>query len=125
MTKWDKVLIILVIFFAFGGMFWVKSLTIHEGQLYVIIEVEGKEYKKIALDANGKTQTFHIHTSYGNSVIEVDQDGARFIESDCKDQLCIKMGKITKSNQTSICLPNRISIKVVSKEQSEIDGISY
>ncbi|WP_129596851.1 NusG domain II-containing protein [Anaerophilus nitritogenes] len=125
MTRWDRILIILVIFFAIIGIILVKSISFNEGQLYVVVEVDGKEYKKIALDPNGETQTFHIHTPYGNSKVEVDQQGAKFIESDCKDQLCIKMGKITKPNQTTICLPNRISIKLISKKEPEIDGISY
>lgn len=124
MTKWDKILIIFVIFFALTGIILVKSMTFHTDQLYVIIEVDGKEYKKISLDHSNASRKIEIDTIYGHNVIEVDGEGARFLESNCKDQLCIKMGKITKANQTSICLPNRVSIKLVTPK-SDLDGISY
>ncbi|QXM05752.1 NusG domain II-containing protein [Crassaminicella indica] len=124
MTKWDKILIVSVIFFALIGMFGLKEITANDKYLYLIIEVDGKEYKKISLDGLDHSKTIEINTKYGHSVIEVDGQGARFLESDCKDQLCVKMGKITKANQTSICLPNRISIKLVS-EESDVDIVSY
>ncbi|QEK12311.1 NusG domain II-containing protein [Crassaminicella thermophila] len=124
MTKWDKALIIFVIFFALSGIYWTKLMTFNTDQLYVVIEVDGKEYKKIALDHSNSSRKIEIDTIYGHNVIEVDGEGARFLESNCKDQLCVKMGKITKVNQTSICLPNRVSIKIVSKK-SELDGVSY
>jgi hypothetical protein len=124
MTKWDKMLIITVIFFAIIGMFWVKGISTNDEHLYLIIEVDGKEYKKMSLDGSNTKKTIEMNTRYGHSVIEMDGRGARFLESDCKDQLCVKMDKITKANQTSICLPNRVSIKIISKE-SDLDIISY
>ncbi|TCO79991.1 NusG domain II-containing protein [Marinisporobacter balticus] len=123
-TKWDRWLIISIIFFAIMGMFFVKSITHNDEHLYLIIEVDGKEYKKISLDPSNPPSTVKIDTIYGHSIIEVGGDGAKFLESDCKDQLCVKMGKITKANQTSICLPNRVSIKLISKK-SDVDSISY
>ncbi|QZY56597.1 NusG domain II-containing protein [Crassaminicella profunda] len=124
MTKWDKILIVAVIFFALIGMFWIKEITTNNEHLYLIIEVDGEAYKKISLDGSDVSKTIEINTKYGHSVIEIDGKGARFLESDCKDQLCVKMGKITKSNQTSICLPNRVSIKLIS-EKSDVDIVSY
>lgn len=124
MTKWDKLLMISVIFFAIMGMFLVKEITSNEEHLYLMIEVDGEEYKKISLDPSKPPKNITIDTVYGHSIIEVTGDGAKFLESNCKDQLCVKMGKITKANQTSICLPNRVSIKLMSKK-SDVDIISY
>ena len=124
MTKWDKYLIIFIITMAVGGLFFVKSITTNNGQLYLIIELEGKEYKKISLSPSVTKQRIEIDTPFGHNVVEYDGNGARIIESDCKDQLCVEMGKITEANQINICLPNRVSIKLITNK-SDLDIISY
>lgn len=124
MTKWDKALIVLMIVAALGGLYFVKSITTREGQLYLVIEVEGKEYKKISLSQSVSDKKIELDTPLGHNVIEIYEDGAKIIEADCKDQLCIKMGKITRANQINICLPNKVSIKLITNK-SDLDIISY
>ncbi|MBS3995470.1 MAG: NusG domain II-containing protein [Alkaliphilus sp.] len=124
MTKWDKFLIIFMILAALGGFVLVKSITSREGQVYLVIEIEGKEYKKISLAQPVSEKKIVIDTLLGHNIIGIYEDGVKIDEADCRDQLCVKMGKITKANQINICLPNRVSIKLISDE-SDLDIISY
>lgn len=123
-TKWDKFLIIAVILFSISGSFFVKSISTNYDQMYLVIEIDGKEYKKISVDPSTPHKQISIDTDYGHNVIEIHGNGAAIVEADCRDQLCVKIGKITRANQTSICLPNRLSIKLVSNK-SDVDVISY
>ena len=124
MTRWDKYLIIIMIMMAFGGMYIVKSITTSDGQMYLVVEVEGKDFKKISLSPSVPQQRIEINSSYGHNVVEFDGTGAKMIEADCRDQLCTKMGKITKANQTNVCLPNRVTVKLIN-DKSDVDIISY
>ncbi|MBO4468328.1 MAG: NusG domain II-containing protein [Clostridia bacterium] len=41
------------------------------------------------------------------------KDGKVFMKcADCKNQICVKSGKISKSGETVVCLPNRVIIEI-------------
>ncbi len=124
LTKWDKIFIALIMIFSLCGIYFVKFMTFNDKNLYLIIQVDGKEYKKISIDASTPKQTITIDTSYGHNVIMIKGTNVKMIESDCKDQCCIKKGAINKVNQMIICLPNRISLQLVANHLN-IDDISY
>lgn len=43
----------------------------------------------------------------------VVKDGKAFMEkSDCKNQICVKTGIITKSRECIVCLPNKVIIEI-------------
>jgi hypothetical protein len=106
------------------GLFIVKEISTNSGNLYLVVEVEGKEYKKISLDSNLDKQFIEIDSKGGHNLIEINGLSVRIAEADCKDQLCVKMGWLDRMNQTSICLPNKVSIKLVTNK-SDVDIISY
>ena len=54
------------------------------------------------------------------------------VESDCKDQICIHMGHITRAGESIICLPNRLIISLVNanadndvKDTREVDVVLH
>ncbi|MFZ5965938.1 MAG: NusG domain II-containing protein [Bacillota bacterium] len=124
MTVWDKGLIFSLIILSLLGIFFVKTLSVNSGQTYLLIDVDGKPYKKISLDSSSIHNRIEVETPFGHNIVEIDGNQAKIVESDCRDQICVKTGWISKDNQTSICLPNRVSIRIESN-QSDIDGISY
>lgn len=41
------------------------------------------------------------------------ENGVVFMKSaDCKNQICVKTGKISKSGETIICLPNKVIVEI-------------
>ena len=123
MTKYDMITIAIIIFAAIAFML-LSRLTINNNESqYAIITVEGKEYRKIDLK-NAKPEELTITTSYGYNTIEIGKNRIRIKESSCPDKLCIKQGWISKPNEISVCLPNRVSIKVIAKKDL-VDDIAY
>ena len=45
-------------------------------------------------------------------------------EAECPDHLCIKQGKVNKSGQTIVCLPNRVVVTVVDSDSSDYDSVA-
>ena len=77
-----------------------------EGGKSASIYVDGVLYKKIPLDENS---TIVVKSDYGENTVAV-KDGKVYIEdSDCKNTLCRK-NSISKTGQSIVCLPNRLSI---------------
>jgi hypothetical protein len=52
------------------------------------------------------------------------KDGSiRFEESDCPDKICIKAGKLSVVGESATCLPNKITLKVIPKDDYNEDDV--
>ena len=52
-------------------------------------------------------------------VFHVFEDGSIcFKESDCRDKICIRSGRIDTVGQSAACLPNKIVLKIVRKNNA-------
>lgn len=58
-----------------------------------------------------------------NVILYVENDGISFKSSDCKDRLCVSMGKISKDGQTVVCLPNGYTVFIDSDKEPQIDAV--
>ena len=121
MTKTDKiifwsVLLSAVLFLLFSNMFFAKA-----GGGSIVIELSGKEYARYGQAALAKPKTLEIKTEFGYNKIDVSNNGARVLESDCKDKQCI--GEIHKIGEMIVCLPHRLVVKI--EGNGEVDGVAY
>ena len=127
MTKWDKYLIILITIVSISSMFYIKNIATNEGEKYISIEVNGKDYKKITFNYDDKKRYLDIKTDYGYNKLEILKGKVRVIEADCPDELDVKQGFIENVGQVIVCLPNRVvvEIKGETKTYDKIDAGSY
>lgn len=59
----------------------------------------------------------------GSTSIELDGDGrARFLSSDCRDQICVHAGWLENGGDWAACLPNRIIIRLDSAPPRDDSG---
>jgi len=49
------------------------------------------------------------------NIITIKDGAARMEYSTCANQVCIESGDLTRAGQTSICLPNRVSVEVAGE----------
>lgn len=68
---------------------------------------------------------FHFRIDENENVLfHVFEDGSiSFEESNCKDKICVNSGKHKKVGDTAACLPNKIVLKIVGKDDEELDVI--
>ena len=61
----------------------------------------------------------------GTCVIAI-QDSTAFVkESDCPENICVRMGRITRQNEWIACVPHRIFITIKGQTPNQIDDYSY
>jgi hypothetical protein len=100
-------------------------LTGHHGAL-VQVRVDGTATETYSMT---KDQSHEIQGVHGGTNLLIIQNGQAWVEeASCPDGLCCNMGKISKSGQSIVCLPNKVVIEVLDDERSqettsEIDGI--
>jgi hypothetical protein len=65
----------------------------------------------------------------GTCLIEINNNTAKVISSNCPLKICISMGEISKWNQWIACLPHNVFISIIGKkndeENSGLDGFVY
>jgi hypothetical protein len=59
--------------------------------------------------------------SGGTNTLVVKNGEVWISEADCPDQICVKMGSISRTGQTIVCMPHQLVIRIISEDQ-EIDG---
>lgn len=110
------------IFFVFivmiiGIILWVGVMLNKNPGEYARVRVDGETYGTYPLSQEGR---YIIKGTSGDDVLEIKDGGARIVEAQCPDGLCVDMGWIFASGESVICLPNRIVVEIVA-EDSEID----
>ena len=110
-TKADIALIIILILIP---LFFLAERDSGEKKLYLISK---NEKKRIPL------KDHKINLDGGDVVIEVTKDGARFIESDCPNKMCISAGWVENCGDTVACVPNKYALVIECREE-QYDGYS-
>lgn len=81
--------------------------------------VDGESYGTYSLLEN---QEVEILTSYGRNYLIIEDGCACITEADCPDRTCVKQGKISKRGQSIICLPHKLTVRIIKGEEGEVDA---
>lgn len=127
MTKWDKLLIILIAAISLASMGFIKNKATNVGEKYISVQVNGEEIKKIIFDKKIIGKTIPIETEFGYNLIEIGDQRVRVIEADCPDQIDVKQGYISQPHELIVCLPNRLVVEIIGGEDDDekIDYITH
>ena len=49
------------------------------------------------------------------NVLTIADGSASMTEAGCPDHLCVKTGKISKKGQTIVCLPARVTVRIIGE----------
>lgn len=100
------IVLILVLLIVGLSVFLIIELT-REAGAGVRVYSDGEIVAEYSLSFDGE------YTLNGGTNILVIKDGKAYVtHADCPDKLCMKQGKISKTGEKIVCLPNRISIEV-------------
>ena len=94
-----------------------RSIAEPNGSLAAVF-FNGEQIASLSLGTDG----VYPFDEYGVTV-EVTNRSVRVINSDCPDKICEKTGFISSSAQTIVCLPNRISVRIIGNTDSNIDVV--
>ncbi len=126
MKKADVIIIVTLLVIALGAMGISKVFFNHSYAIkYVEIFENGKLSQKILIKDNTFKKTIKVTTKLGTNVVQIENGGARMVEADCHDKICIKEGFKNKNGQTIVCLPNRFVVEIKGEDKAETDAGSY
>ena len=88
-----------------------------------VVTVDGKEYGRYPLEKN-HTETIHLSDGSYNT-FEVKDGYVSITDASCPDQICVNHSRISKKNETIVCLPDKVVITVENGEEAEIDVLVH
>ncbi len=113
-----------VIFFAIASIIivmFVLSIPKDDGSdLYAQIVKDGEVLYEINLEDINEQKEYYLDD--GDVIVVAEKGRIRFVESDCRDQICVHTGWLTQANQIAACLPNRILVKTIGKN-AQVDAV--
>lgn len=117
MNKSDIKLIGLVLLIALIFLLGFKLFEKNDNK-QAIVYYENKEVLKVNLNEN---KEYKVDGYNGEVIIIVNNGKIKVDQEKSPLHLCSKQGYISKTYETIVCLPNKISIKIVGNE--ELDTI--
>lgn len=83
-----------------------------------VIYVNGTEYGTYPLDEDTEIK---VGTEYGENTVVI-KDGEAFVrDASCPDKICEKTHSVSRGGESIVCLPNRMSVRIVSEKESVVD----
>lgn len=83
-----------------------------------VVEKDGQEVCRIDLSKQQKEEIISIGGKM-NVKLKVEPGAISFYQSDCPDKICIRTGKLTKPGQSAVCLPGKVSVRIIAKNTSQ------
>lgn len=118
--KADIILFIALIIIGLSISFLTISSNQSGGK--VKISIDGHVYGVYSLSSS---QTITINKGSQHNIIKIHSGKVVMFESSCHNQICVKHRPISTTNESIVCLPNKIMIEITKNNKEEkFDAIS-
>ena len=85
----------------------------------------GEVIKTIDLNAATEPYDIRVESDEGYNIVHVEPGAVSVTEADCPDKVCVNQGIITDSAYPIVCLPHKVTVRIVAGENSnEIDAVT-
>lgn len=116
--KWGDFVIIGVVLALAAAIAAVLALGTSGDRLYAEVWQDNALVERVEL-TDSTERTIDLD---GHNVIVLSGRTAAMQSADCRDQVCVRTGTLTRAGQVAVCLPNRVVLRITG-ETSEIDAI--
>ena len=119
---WDALVaaVVVALAIACAAVFWSGG---GEGGLTAVISVDGEEQERVDLSALAEPEERVLQAGGYTLHLELTREGACMVSSDCPTQDCVHTGTITRSGQSIVCLPARVSVVLTGGADSGVDAV--
>lgn len=120
-SKYKKDIFIILAFFGMAVLFFVFNKIMAESGDTVFVYVDETVYAEYDLS---KDNQYEINTEYGKNVITIKDGHVSISSASCKNQVCVNHNPISTSNESIICIPNHLVVRIKSEKNGDIDDIA-
>ncbi len=101
-----------ILFYTIGGKTGAVAVVTVAGEPYGTYSLEKDAVIEIKID--GKV----------TNILKIREGKADMTDASCPDKLCVHQKAIAKTNETIVCLPNKVVVEIIDAEPAEYDSIT-
>jgi hypothetical protein len=120
----DIAVVVLVVAASVVTMVMIARARTGEKGSTAIIEVNGKESRRVKLGQNQSRTRITVKGLHGTSTVEFYKGRVHMLKSTCRDKICIGMGWVDVPGESIVCLPNRVVIRVLGSGKNKVDTVT-
>ncbi len=114
----DIVIVLVVLITAFSALIFINVMRTDgdkievkvKGETFYIGDLQTENKKEVKItDSNGKT----------TNILVIENSTAYVKWANCKDQKCVNHYRISKVDESIVCLPNEVEIRIVKNTGAE------
>ena len=109
-----KDILLIAVLLAIGVSAYLIIESTREDGAYAKVTVNGELVAEYSLFEDGE-----YVLNGGTNILVISNGRASIKDASCPDGLCAKIGKISRSGERIVCLPNRVMVEIIGKD----DGI--
>lgn len=121
MTKTDAVILAVILLLS-GGFFLWRSYSTKGEALSATVTIAGETVLEIPFSALKEEKEYTLENGI---VLAASPEGVRVTYSDCKDQICVHAGLLSKNGDVAACLPNQTVVSVQTEKMADLDAMTY
>lgn len=114
---WDFIIISALILLSFVPLFAFSVQKINEPEItgkFAIVKIDSEEVDRFDIDSiDHLKKTYHPGEGKYN-IVEIKNGKIRVKEDNSPDQIAVRTGWISEKGQSSICLPHKLAIEIIS-----------
>lgn len=110
-------LVILAVLLLGVAAAWLAYGGENSGALTATVKHRGQVVARVELSSLTEEKTVSIDGAY-HLTVTLDRTGAAVTDSDCPGQDCLHTGRITRSGQSIVCLPEQVIVTLEGKAPS-------
>lgn len=119
--KSDIWLLIILAVLLLAGCFLFYTISGKNGGS-VTVTVADEPYGTYSLEKDAVVK-IKIDGAVTNTLV-IKDGKADVTDATCPDKLCVHQKSISKTNETIVCLPNKVVVEIIDAEQSEFDSMT-
>lgn len=115
----DRILIV-VLALATVASFFVTDLLAAHG-FTVLVEVRNVVVYKGNLSED---RTVAVRCAFGDVKVQIKQGKVAVVHADCPNKICVRTGWRWLANESIICVPNRLVVRILGDSEIKVRGIT-
>lgn len=121
------ILLFLVLLFLSSLIYPVRRFFADDETLIAVIKQENRVIDTI--DLNKVNQAYEFTLYYGDNgefynIIQVEPQRIRVKEANCREQIDVRVGWLSKNGDIAVCLPHRLIIEIKGQQKTDVDIIA-
>lgn len=120
-------ILLFIFFLAAAGLIALLPLLRSDSTARKVrITCRGREYGVYSLDED---QEIVISQDEHTNIVVIHDGKVRMASSDCRNQVCVDTGTVSRTGETIVCLPNRVVVEIMGDgkggedDESAIDAV--